>query len=86
MRLLLLACCTLIVSSVAQAQSPQEVREFMYGVCLNNGYTPAFCDCWVHTTLGLLTPEDVAALLRGGTTPHVPYVEQQANARCANAR
>ena len=83
LRLLLSTCCTFVVSLAASAQTADDIRNYMYANCMSQGYGPAFCACWVHASLGLLTPEDTQALLRGYTTPHIPLVDQQANAACA---
>jgi hypothetical protein len=69
--------------ATAQAQTAQQVMQFVYRACLANMHgTPQQCTCWTEVALGRLTPEDDEALMQGRETQNTLQAERMATAQC----
>jgi hypothetical protein len=87
MRLILLACSACVLSSIAHAQVTSPAHVFMISLCIDAGMgTPPQCNCWAHTAIGMLRPEDLQAVMQGYETPRWRYAVWQANAKCLPQR
>jgi hypothetical protein len=89
MRLLMAAAClAFLFGSAAQAQMTYpQLRAGLINTCL--GGSPGqvrFCTCQVDTWIGLLTPDEIASLMRGVPTQSTGEKEQVAAQKCAAYR
>jgi hypothetical protein len=80
MRLLILIFLILSMSSVARAQDPY--MQLTYTCMQAYGADVQRCNCWAHTLLGLLRPDDLAAVMRGQDTPNSTRAHQIALSQC----
>ncbi len=75
--------CLLAGISAASAQTAEQVRSQLIGVCMQaSGAGEARCVCFTDTVLGNLAPGEALSLYHGQDTPHTLQVGLLARRQC----